>query len=64
MDEIEALLRVKLGRWRGLTDLSVAQGRAEAIYEDADIPYQGVDLTGFLDNDELHDSNSVLDLEK
>jgi tRNA-dihydrouridine synthase 1 len=64
LDEIEALLRVKVRRWRGLTDLSVAQGRVEAIDEDTDIPSQGVDLTGFLDDDELHDSNSVLELDK
>jgi tRNA-dihydrouridine synthase 1 len=66
LDEIEALLRVKVRRWRGLTDLSVAQGRVEAIDEDTDILYhpKGFDLTGFLDDDELHDSNSVLELDK
>jgi tRNA-dihydrouridine synthase 1 len=64
LDEIETLLRVEVGRWRGLTDLSVAQGKLEAIDEDPDIPSQGVDLTSFLDDEELHDSNSVLDLEK
>jgi tRNA-dihydrouridine synthase 1 len=64
LDEIEVLLGVEVRRWRGLTDPSVAQGRAEAIDEDTDIPSQGVDLTGFLDDDELHDSNSVLELEK
>ena len=64
LDEIEALLRVDVKRWRGLTDLTVAQGRAEAIDEVTDILPQGVDLTGFLDDDELYDSNSVLELEK
>ena len=64
LDEIEALLRVEVRRWRGPADLSVAQGRVGAIDEDTDIPSQGVDLTGFLDDDELHDSNSVLELEK
>lgn len=55
MDEIEALLRVKVGRWRGVTD------PCEARDEDTDIPSPGVDLTGFL---ELHDRNSLLELEK
>jgi hypothetical protein len=65
LDEIEALLMIKVRRWRGLTDFSVAQGRVEAIDKDTDIPSQGVDLTGFLDDDELHDSsNSVFELEK
>jgi hypothetical protein len=64
LDEIETLLRVEVGRWRGLTDLSVAQGKLEAIDKDPDIPSQGVDLTSFLDDEELHDSNSVLELEK
>jgi len=53
LDEIEALLGVEVRRWRGPTDLSVAQGRVGAIDEDTDIP-----------SDELHDSNSVLELEK
>ena len=61
LDEIEALLTVKVRRWRSLTDLPV--GRVEAIDEDTDIPSRGVDLTEFLDDDELHDSNSVLELE-
>lgn len=64
LDEIEVLLRVKVRRWRGLIDLSVAQGRGGAIDEDTDIPSQGVDLTRFLDDDELHDGNGVLELEK
>jgi hypothetical protein len=64
LDEIEVLLRVNVRRWRGLTDLSVAQSRVEAIDEETEIPSQGVDLTEFLDDDELHDSNSVLELEK
>ena len=64
LDEVEALLRVKVRRWRGLTDLSMAQGRVKAIDEDTDILSQGVDLTGFLDDDKLHDSNSVLESEK
>jgi len=64
LDEIEALLRVKVRRWHGLTDLSAAQGRVEAIVGDIDIPSQGVDLTGFPDNDELHDGRNVLELEK
>lgn len=55
LDEIEALLRVKVGRWRGVTD------PCEARDEDTDIPSPGVDLTGFL---ELHDRNSLLELEK
>jgi tRNA-dihydrouridine synthase 1 len=63
LDEIEALLRVDVIRWRGLTDLPVAQSRVEAIDEDTDLPSQGIDLTGFLDDDEWHDSNSVLELE-
>ncbi len=58
LDEIEALLRVNVIRWRDLTDLSVAQGGVGAIDGDTDIPYQGVDLRGFLDDDELPDSNS------
>jgi hypothetical protein len=64
LDEIEALLSVKVRRWCSLTDLSVAQGREGAIDEDTDIPCQGVDLTGFLNDDDLHDSNNVLELEK
>lgn len=64
LDEIEALLRVKVRRWRGLTDLSVTQGKVDAIDKNTDIPSQEVDLTGFLDDDELHDSYSVLGLEK
>lgn len=52
-DEIEALLRVKVRRWRSLTDLSVVQDRVESIDEDSDIPSEGVDLTGFLNDDEL-----------
>lgn len=63
LDEIEVLLRVKVRRWRGLIDLSVAQGREGAIDEDTDIPSQRVDPSRFLD-DELHDSNGVLELEK
>jgi hypothetical protein len=64
LDEIEALLRAKVTQWGSLTDLSVAQGRVVAIDEDTDISSQVVDLTGFLDDDELHDGNSVFELEK
>ncbi len=66
MDEIETLLRVKVRRWPDLTDLSLAQDRMEdqeSIDKDADIQPQGVDLTGFLDEDELHDSITTLELE-
>jgi len=46
----------------------MAQGRKEgeeAIDEDVDIQPQGVvDLTGFMDEDELHESNNMLELEK
>jgi tRNA-dihydrouridine synthase 1 len=64
LDEIEALLRVKVRRWRGLTDLSVVQTEGkEAMDEDTGIRTQGVDLTGFLAEDELPDSYSMLELE-
>jgi hypothetical protein len=52
LDEIEALLRVKLRRWRGLKDLSGGK--------DAGIQAQGADLTGFMAED---DSDSMLELE-
>lgn len=63
LDEIEALLRVDVIRWCGLTDLPVAQDRVGAIDGDTDIPSQEIHLKGFLDDDELHDSNSVFELE-
>jgi hypothetical protein len=58
LNEIEALLNVKVRRWRGLTDLSVPQrgkeGR-EAIDEDAGIHARDLNLRGFLEEDELSD---------
>jgi hypothetical protein len=66
LDEIEALLKVNVRRWRGLKDLS-AQGRTEGkevIDDDAGTQVQGVDLTGFLVEDELPDSYSMLELKK
>lgn len=64
LEEIELLLRVDVRRWRGLTDLSVAQSRVDAMNEETEIPSRGFNLTVFLDDDALHDSNSVLELEK
>lgn len=58
LNEIEALLNVKVRRWRGLTDLSVPQrgkeGR-EAIDEDAGIHARDLNPRGFLEEDELSD---------
>ena len=65
VDEIEALLRVKVRRWRGPADLSVAQSRTEdkeVIGEDSEIQAQRVDLTGF-PADDSPDSYSMLELE-
>ena len=67
MDEIEALLRVKVRRWRGPADLSVAQSKMEdreIIEEDSDIQAEGVDLTGSPADDDSPDSYSMLELEK
>jgi hypothetical protein len=62
LDEVEALLRVKVRQWRGLTDLSMAQAEGKgAVDEDT---AQGDDLTGILAEDELPDSYSMLELEK
>ena len=65
LDEIEALLRIKVRRWRGPADLSVAQTRMEdeVIDEDSDIQAQGVDLMGFSAFDNSPDSYSMLELE-
>ena len=65
VDEIETLLRVKVGRWRGPADLSVAQSKTEdkeVIDEDSEIQAQGVDLTRF-PADDSPDSYSMLELE-
>jgi len=67
LEEIERLLRVNVRRWLGLTDLSVAKDRMEdeeLINKDAGIQPQRVDLTEFLDEDELHDSNATFQLER
>lgn len=66
LDEIEALLKVKVRRWRGPADLSASQGRIEdeTIDEDADIQAQAVDLAGFLVDDDSPDSYSTIELEK
>jgi tRNA-dihydrouridine synthase 1 len=64
LDEIEVLLRVNVRRWRGPADPFVVQSRVGAIDEETEISSQGVDLMGFLDDDELHECNSVLELER
>ena len=65
LDEIEALLRVIVRRWRGPADLSVAQSRMEdkEVDEDSDIQAQGFGLTGFPADDDSSDSYSMLELE-
>ena len=65
LDEIESLLKVKVRRWRGLTDLSMVQTEGkEAMEEDTGTRVQGVDLKGFLADDELPNSYSMLELDK
>jgi len=58
LDEIEALLRVKVRRWRGSIDLSESQ--EGATDEDAGTKARYLDLTGFLDDDEVSDGHSTL----
>jgi tRNA-dihydrouridine synthase 1 len=57
LDEIEALLNVKVQRWRGMTNISVSQDGVEEgkgpIDEDAGIHRRDLGLSGFLDEDEL-----------
>jgi hypothetical protein len=62
LDEIEALLQVKVRRWRGLTDIS-RPGVEEELDDDVGIQQQTLNLTGFLDEDGLSDGHSTLLLE-
>lgn len=65
LDEIEALLKVKVRQWRGPADLSASQGRIEdeTIDEDTDIQAQAVDLAGLLVDDDSPDNYGTLELE-
>ena len=52
LDEIEALLNVKVRRWLGLNDPSVSRGGKEyeeAIDEDSGMYAHDLNLSGFLD---------------
>src|SRR5579863_7424930 len=56
LDEIEALLNVKVRRWREMTNVSVPQDREEVkgpIDEDAGFHARDLNLRAFLDEDEL-----------